>query len=115
MEMLLGPPPSFGPPLHTHPHAETFIVLSGRVELQAGERRVVAEAGAIVVAPGGTPHTFVNRGEGESRVLVIFSPGGFEAYFREAKELLKGGPPTPELMQKLSAKYNQEIVGSPLS
>ena len=49
-------------------------------------------------------------------MLVIFSPGGFEAYFREAKELLKGGQtPTPELMLKLSAKYNQEIVGPPLS
>ena len=68
-------PRGAAPPLHSHPEDETFVVLDGEVtvwvvepELAAQEGadppRWVAEraqrcgAGAVVYAPGGTPHSF---------------------------------------------------------
>src|SRR5437764_14898396 len=46
------------PPLHTHPQDESYVVLEGRLTLQAGEQR--AELGPVAVAavPAGRPPTF---------------------------------------------------------
>jgi len=52
----------FGPRLHSHPYAETFIVRSGQVAFTLGKERYVARAGEIVVAPAGVPHRFENLG-----------------------------------------------------
>src|SRR3954447_24578362 len=46
------------PPLHTHPQDESYIVLEGRLTIQAGEERFELEAGAAAVVPIGVPHTF---------------------------------------------------------
>jgi quercetin dioxygenase-like cupin family protein len=44
------------PPLHTHPQDESYIVLEGRLTVQAGEQRFHLEAGAAAVVPMGVSH-----------------------------------------------------------
>src|SRR5437763_11698022 len=46
------------PPLHTHPQDESYVVLEGRLTIQAGEQRFELEAGAAAVVPMWEPHTF---------------------------------------------------------
>src|SRR5947199_5693174 len=46
------------PPLHTHPQDESYIVLEGRLTLQAGEQRFELTAGGAAVVPMGVAHTF---------------------------------------------------------
>src|SRR5947209_16797907 len=46
------------PPLHTHPQDESYVVLDGRVTVQAGGERFVLHAGGIAVVPMGVAHTF---------------------------------------------------------
>jgi len=92
-------PRGASPPLHTHPQDETFYVLDGRVSVWVVEGGAVAdgwierdardcEAGAAIVASGGTPHTF--RVESDTaRMLFLSTPAGIEDYVRALGEAAK--------------------------
>lgn len=77
-------PPGGGPPPHVH-HAEdeVFIVTEGELTFSSGDRSWVARAGAVVFAPRGIPHTFLNTGASSARFIGVVTPGGFDNYFRE--------------------------------
>jgi mannose-6-phosphate isomerase-like protein (cupin superfamily) len=61
-------------PLHVH-HAddEAWHVVSGALRFRLGSQGVVAAAGATVLVPAGTPHTFGNAGPGPSRFIIVLS------------------------------------------
>ena len=73
-----------------------------------GERTVTATAGAFVLVPRGTVHTFSKAGTASAKILIIISPAGFEKFFEEI-----AGPPDLEKIMALAPKYNLEIVGPP--
>jgi quercetin dioxygenase-like cupin family protein len=95
-------PRGAAPPLHSHPQDETFFVLEGDVtawvvepELLAGDQanppRWLTQCaqrcgpGAVVFAPGGTPHTF--RVESDTaRTLMVSTPAGIEEFIRALGE-----------------------------
>jgi quercetin dioxygenase-like cupin family protein len=95
-------PHGASPPLHSHPQDETFYVLDGEITAWVVERELaesegaeppawVAErarrcgVGAVVYAPGGTPHTF--RVESDTaRVLTLSTPAGIEEFVRALSE-----------------------------
>jgi quercetin dioxygenase-like cupin family protein len=107
-------PRGAAPPLHSHPQDETFYVLDGELtawvvdrELDDGDRAdppawVAQHAqrcgpGAVVFAPGGTPHTF--RVESDTgRVLMLSTPAGIEEYMRALGEPAQWPwlPPPPD-------------------
>ena len=59
-------------PLHVH-HAddEAWHVVSGALRFRFAGRQVTVPAGATVLVPAGTPHTFGNAGTGPSRFIII--------------------------------------------
>jgi mannose-6-phosphate isomerase-like protein (cupin superfamily) len=62
-------------PLHVH-HAddEAWHVISGALRFRFGnQHQQIAPAGATVLAPAGTAHTFGNAGPGPSRFIIILS------------------------------------------
>ena len=63
--------PGDGPRLHRHPYEEVFVVHEGRATFTAGEETLDAEVGQVVVVPAGTPHKFINTGEGRLRVTSV--------------------------------------------
>jgi quercetin dioxygenase-like cupin family protein len=63
--------PGHGPRLHRHPYDETWVVIEGHLTFQAGDERLEAAPGDIVVVPPDTPHTFTNDGPGRSRLVCI--------------------------------------------
>lgn len=98
-EVLL--PHGAAPPLHSHPQDETFYLLEGDVTAWIVEPKLSEDrsdppawvasrgqrcaAGAIVFAPGGTPHTF--RVESDTaRMLVLSTPAGIEDMIRGLAE-----------------------------
>jgi quercetin dioxygenase-like cupin family protein len=89
--------PGGGPPPHVHDHEdETFYVLDGEFELLIGDRLVHAPAGAFALVPRGTVHRFRCAGDRPGRLLVIFTPGGLDGFFREAGAPAVGdGAPPP--------------------
>jgi quercetin dioxygenase-like cupin family protein len=80
IEFLL--PQGASPPLHTHPQDETYIVLEGRMTVQAGEHIAELQAGVVMVVPGGVAHSFAVHSE-TARVLVMSTPAGIERFVRD--------------------------------
>ncbi len=93
-------PHGAAPPLHSHPQDETFYVLDGEltawlVEPELADRGDPSEwvnararrcgAGAVVFAPGGTPHTFRVQSD-TARMLVLSTPAGIEDMVRALAE-----------------------------
>ena len=62
-------------PLHVHPkQEERFEVLEGTMRFRMGRKRIVAEAGEVVVVPAGVRHDFANVGDTDARVHVEIRP-----------------------------------------
>jgi mannose-6-phosphate isomerase-like protein (cupin superfamily) len=67
--------PIKGVPLHLHrTEDEAWYVLEGTLRFQFGTREFDAPAGAGVVLPRGTAHTFWNPGPGPARYLLVVGP-----------------------------------------
>jgi hypothetical protein len=73
--------------------------------------------GGFAYAPRGTVHNFRNTGPTVARVLVGFTPGGMEGFFRESgRPVTDDGPPPPvdadEIARTLAAapRYGVEAV-----
>lgn len=109
--------PGSAAPLHVHRgEAEAFWILEGAIELTCGEQTVTAGAGDFVYAPKGVPHKYVVIGERPARMLLLFSRPGFESFFAEAGAPLDAppaGPPDPERLMRLAAKYECEVLEAP--
>jgi quercetin dioxygenase-like cupin family protein len=77
--------PGGGPPPHIHDNEDgTFYVLDGLFEILIGDRLFRAQPAAFAFVPRGTVHRFRCIGSGPGRMLVLFTPGGMEGFFREA-------------------------------
>jgi len=73
---LVQAQPGRGAPLHVHQYDEIALVQEGRSRMVLGEEIREFGAGDIIVVKAGTPHGFVNVGEGMLRqVDVHVSPG----------------------------------------
>ncbi len=73
-----------GPPQHIHKaEEEAFYVLEGEVNIKVGEQTIRATVGSFVLVPRGPVHTFWNAGATPAKLLIIFSPPGFEQAFVE--------------------------------
>ncbi|MEX0985473.1 MAG: quercetin 2,3-dioxygenase [Actinomycetota bacterium] len=118
----LWAPKDFASPLHIHrAEDEFFVVLSGEVRLRHDEHFVEATAGSLVYGPRGVPHAFRVDSD-EARLLLFFSPGGVEGFFREGGKpagAVSLPPPGEEFVDRetlmaIGARYQQEFVGPPL-
>jgi quercetin dioxygenase-like cupin family protein len=89
--------PGGGPPPHTHRNEdEMWYVLDGEFEILAGEETMRLTAGGFAFVPRETLHRFENVSDTPSRVLVVFTPGGFEGFFFEAGlPVVEGEAPPP--------------------
>jgi quercetin dioxygenase-like cupin family protein len=71
------------PPRHTHPQDESYVVLEGRLTIEAGDRRFELGPGGAAAVPMGLAHTF--RVDSDmARVLVLSTPAGLERLVRDA-------------------------------
>jgi quercetin dioxygenase-like cupin family protein len=114
-------PPHASPPLHTHPQDESYIVLEGRLTIQAGEQRFELVAGGAAVVPMGVAHTFRVDSDG-ARVLVLSTPAGLERLIRDgsvpasAATLPPSGTPrpSPEDLARVFLEHGQVNAGPSL-
>lgn len=75
---LVEAQPGRGAPLHRHKYDEVLVMLEGRGRLVVGEETREVGAGEIVVIKAGTPHGFVNAGEGLLRQMDVHAHPRFE-------------------------------------
>src|SRR5215218_2695189 len=99
-----------GPPLHHHSFDEAFYVIEGVLTFRLDDHDVTCRAGELAFAPGGTPHTFANRGDRDGRLLIVCVPAGFERYFDRVAACEAGDEPPPP--EDLEAWRELTVVGS---
>ncbi|MGH2967251.1 MAG: cupin domain-containing protein [Solirubrobacterales bacterium] len=109
------------PPLHTHPQDESYIVLEGRLTIQAGEHRFELEAGGAATVPMRVAHTFRVDSE-TARVLVLSTPAGLERMVRDCAVPAStptlppadAPRPAPEELERVFEAHGQVNLGPPL-
>jgi mannose-6-phosphate isomerase-like protein (cupin superfamily) len=102
--------PGCAVPTHLHRNEEEhFLVITGRYRIAVDDKVFDAAPGARITVPRISPHSWRNVAQGESRLLAIITPGGFEQIVYEVKN-------TPaEKIHELAARFGCEILGPPLA
>lgn len=104
------PPRALAAPLHRHSREDEYsYVLEGSMGALLGDDVVYAQAGDLVHKPRDQWHTFWNAGDEPCRILEIIAPGGFERFFGELVDAGADGPPEPEWLAALGARYGLEF------
>jgi quercetin dioxygenase-like cupin family protein len=109
-------------PWHVHHNEdEAFYILEGEMTIHVGEQTFKGRPGSFVFAPNGVPHVYHVDSPGHVRVLMFFSPSGFEDFIRATSEpatSLIPPPPAPieldfEQLAALAQQYGAEFVEPP--
>lgn len=113
-------PPGGGPPPHIHHDSdEAFYLIEGELEISNEKISQVVGAGSFVFVPKGKVHAFKNIGDRPCKMLIIFTPAGFERFFTELGVPAEQGVPAPEAeqyaadaekAQRIVARYAAEYV-----
>ncbi|HVO53030.1 MAG TPA: quercetin 2,3-dioxygenase [Solirubrobacterales bacterium] len=108
-------------PLHLHRNEEeAFYVLEGELSVLVDGEWMELTAGDLALVPRNVPHAYVVTSE-RARMLVTFSPAGFEAAFAEIGVPVAESPqppvetviPSPQEMVAAFDPYGCEILGPP--
>ena len=59
---------------------------------RVGDEVVKAAPGSWVLKPRRIPHTMWNAGREPARIIELYTPGGFELFFKDFGERLRQGP-----------------------
>ena len=102
--------PDAGPPLHLHHGVdEAFYVLDGAYEFVCGDTSMGAGPGAFVLLPRGVPHRYRSGHQG-GRMLMLFSPGGTEDYFRDLATVMSEREPTAQEFAQLAEQHGIQLL-----
>jgi quercetin dioxygenase-like cupin family protein len=90
-------PPGAGPVPHTHTKEdESIFVIEGELRAWLGGEQYDVTAGDFIHMPRGVQHSFKNVSDKPTRLLLSYTPGGFERWFLEVgTPIVKAGEPPP--------------------
>lgn len=108
--MEVDVPAGFGPPLHRHPWAEGYYILSGAVGFTVDGRQVVASAGDFLYAPALVPHSFCGQSEEPAQMLIFDLPAHAQAFFRAIDREVKSIPADLHKLPALGAEHHLEFL-----
>jgi quercetin dioxygenase-like cupin family protein len=98
--------PGGGPTYHSHSREdEAFYVISGTAEIQIENTVYLCRAGDHAFGPRNVFHTYRNVGETELKMLLIYTPAGFEQSFVDAAAMLEEGKDQSEIGRMLLERY----------
>jgi len=89
-------PEGSGPPPHSHPWDESFLVVKGQIEFGIGGDSTTAAPGTLVHLPAGTVHWFRFGAGGGEMVSMTSRLGASRMFTDMAREL---APVNPDLAQ----------------
>jgi mannose-6-phosphate isomerase-like protein (cupin superfamily) len=99
-------PPRWIAPLHLHNNDdEAWYVLEGKLCVKVGDDTVEAGAGAAVIVPRGTPHTYWNPDVAPVRYLLVMTPGIYELI----QAIHATQDRSPDAMRALFKRYDSEL------
>ena len=93
-------------PLHVHEREdEVFYVLEGHHVVEVGDTAFRLGPGDLAFGPRGVPHAQRRVVPRTGRLLTMFSPAGFEGFFRELAEAERAGTIGPGAYDEASKRY----------
>jgi quercetin dioxygenase-like cupin family protein len=96
--------PKFTVPAHFHKkHAETFLILSGKVEWTIGGETHVVGPGDAVHIPPNTVHSVKVIGTEDMHSIMISEPGGYEEISAYEASFTAEQKKDPKLQKQLNA------------
>lgn len=102
-------------PLHIHHrHDELFFVLDGEHVFTVGDRTFEAAPGDLVFGPRGVPHAQRRVVARTGRILTMFTPSGFEGFFRDLAAADEAGDVGPTDLDRIAGSYGASWVRDPL-
>lgn len=107
VERFVLPPGVVGARPHVHhEHDECFIVLEGTLAIDVVAGEVQLGRGDLAYAPRGALHGYRNDGQDAVVGLCLYTPAGYEQYFRDVHALIETGQePTAEALARLRSNY----------
>jgi quercetin dioxygenase-like cupin family protein len=102
VEYQFKPGPQLGTPHHHTRESWSAYVLEGSARLRLDHAARELQRGDAVHMPAGRNFHWEEAAEG-TRVLFVYTPGGFERYFVEIGKLFSSGKPLPELLPRIVA------------
>ncbi|PZS13721.1 MAG: cupin domain-containing protein [Pseudonocardiales bacterium] len=101
-------PGAMGARPHVHSaHDEHFYVTSGELTIHDGTGEQLVTAGSLVAALRGSAHGFRNAGNTVVQGLTLFTPAGYENYFRDVHAAVAGGAVlSDELLAEHRSRYD---------
>ena len=107
-------PPGFGSPYHVHrSEDEAFYVLEGRLAVVCDGKWMELGPGGYAFGPRDIPHGFKVVGDSPVRMLIMWSPAGFERFVLSLAEDPATPPAEPDmgLLIAKAAENQIEILG----
>ncbi|WP_148256757.1 cupin domain-containing protein [Kribbella flavida] len=113
VDSILAPGAVGAAPHIHHGHEEYFLITAGEVTFETADGVLTVGAGGAVSVPRGRPHGYRNTSTEPARLTTVFTPAGYENYFRAVAEASASGEEiTPELLAALRAPHR--TTSSPL-
>lgn len=98
--------PGGGPTYHSHSREdETFYVVSGIAEVQLENEIFLCKAGDRVYGPRNIFHTYRNVGDTDLKMIIVYTPAGFEQSFVDAAAMVQEGKDQSEIGRMLLERY----------
>ncbi len=102
-------------PIHLHEKEdEVIFIQSGVGEATLGDETVALAAGSTLFVPQGTWHGGRNTGKATLKWVALYSPSGFDGYFREIGRRAPDEPPrrrTPDEREALDRRFGIRYRG----
>lgn len=92
-------------PPHVHENDVWLYILEGEMHARIGDDVVKATPGSWVLKPRQIPHTMWNAGPALARIIEVYTPGGFEHFFKDFGARLRQGPIGLDELNRLGAPH----------
>lgn len=103
-------PANAGPPPHTHPWDEFYVVLNGELEvrLDGGAPQILRKSAAVHI-PAGTVHSYRNV-SADTHFLTIVTKGNADKFFHQVSSEVKMDPPDIPEIVRVGASHGIRFV-----
>lgn len=108
---MRGPRDS-GPPPHSHPWDEAYVMLEGEMEVTLGDRRMTATPGSFINAPKGTLHAYRVLSD-EAKFIIVTSPAGAGNFFAELDRETGGSREDMEGIVRVAVRHGFNVPPPP--
>ncbi|MDX1595289.1 MAG: cupin domain-containing protein [Gammaproteobacteria bacterium] len=100
-------PEGSGPPPHSHPWDESFVITRGAVAFGLGDEQVTATPGTLVHIPAGTTHWFRFGEDGATMVSMTSKLGASRLFADLSREI---APDAPDLAKLVGIAARHEVT-----